>query len=84
MATDDERIVRAVEAFGGTVRMTSATHRSGTERVAEIGGNLEVDVVVNLQGDEPMMDPGCIEAVIQTVPVRSEPDDLDAEMFCRG
>ena len=80
VATDDERIVRAVEAFGGTVRMTSATHRSGTERVAEIGGNLEVDVVVNLQGDEPMMDPGCIEAVIQ--PFRSDPNLMISTLKC--
>ena len=71
VATDDKRIVRAVEAFGGKVCLTSGAHRSGTERVAEVGRNLEVDVVVNLQGDEPMMDPGCIEAVIE--PFRSDP-----------
>lgn len=80
VATDDERIVRAVEAFGGTVCMTSARHRSGTERVAEIGGNLEVDVVVNLQGDEPMMDPGCIEAVIE--PFRSDPGLMISTLKC--
>ena len=78
VATDDERIVRAVEAFGGRARMTSGTHRSGTERVAEVGRDLEVDVVVNLQGDEPMMDPGVHRSRCGTVPVRSEPDDLDA------
>ena len=80
VATDDERIVRAVEAFGGTVCMTSATHRSGTERVAEIGGNLEADVVVNLQGDEPMMDPCCIEAVVE--PFRSDPDLMISTLKC--
>ena len=80
VATDDERIVQAVEAFGGKVCMTSATHRTGTERVAEIGGNLEVDVVVNLQGDEPMMDPGCIEAVIE--PFRSDPGLMISTLKC--
>lgn len=80
VATDDERIVQAVESFGGTVRMTSARHRSGTERVAEIGGNLDVDVVVNLQGDEPMMDPGCIEAVIE--PFRSDPGLMISTLKC--
>lgn len=80
VATDDERIVQAVEVFGGAVRMTSAAHRSGTERVAELGGNLEVDVVVNLQGDEPMMDPGCIEAVIE--PFRSDPGLMISTLKC--
>ncbi|MXZ34224.1 MAG: 3-deoxy-manno-octulosonate cytidylyltransferase [Acidobacteria bacterium] len=80
VATDDERIVQAVEVFGGRVCMTSATHRSGTERVAEIGRNLEVDVVVNLQGDEPMMDPGCIEAIIE--PFRSDPTLMISTLKC--
>ncbi len=80
VATDDERIVQAVDAFGGTVCMTSPTHRSGTERVAEVAGNLEVDVVVNLQGDEPMMDPGCIEAVIE--PFRSDPSLMISTLKC--
>ena len=80
VATDDERIVQAVEVFGGTVTMTSTTHRSGTERVAEVGRNLEVDVVVNLQGDEPMMDPGCIEAVID--PFRADPGLMISTLKC--
>jgi 3-deoxy-manno-octulosonate cytidylyltransferase (CMP-KDO synthetase) len=80
VATDDERIVQAVEVFGGRVRMTSATHRSGTERVAEIGRDLEVDVVVNLQGDEPMMDPGCIEAVVE--PFRSDSSLMISTLKC--
>ena len=80
VATDDERIVRAVEAFGGRVCLTSVMHRSGTERVAEVGRNLEVDVVVNLQGDEPMMDPGCIEAVVE--PFRSDPGLMISTLKC--
>ncbi|MBP5506477.1 MAG: 3-deoxy-manno-octulosonate cytidylyltransferase [Prevotella sp.] len=59
VATDDERIYQAVEAFGGRVVMTSADHKSGTDRIAEavekIGGNY--DVVVNVQGDEPFIHP---------------------------
>lgn len=59
VATDDERIARAVEAFGGNAVMTSASHRSGTDRCLEayekIGG--DADVVINIQGDEPFIDP---------------------------
>lgn len=59
VATDDQRIADAVEAFGGRVVMTSADHKSGTDRIAEaiekIGGNF--DVVVNVQGDEPFIHP---------------------------
>ena len=80
VATDDERIVRAVEAFGGKVCLTSAAHGSGTERVAEVGRNLEVDVVVNLQGDEPMMHPGSIEAVVK--PFRADPSLMISTLKC--
>ena len=59
VATDDQRIADAVEAFGGRVVMTSADHKSGTDRIAEaiekIGGDF--DVVVNVQGDEPFIHP---------------------------
>jgi len=61
VATDDERIARAVEAFGGAVRMTSASHRSGTERLAEVARSLSCDLVVNVQGDEPLLEPGAID-----------------------
>ena len=65
VATDDYRIAQTVRAFGGTAWMTAGTHRSGTERVAEVSRNLQVDLVVNLQGDEPLIDPACIDAAIQ-------------------
>lgn len=61
VATDDERIVKAVESFGGKVVMTSATHRSGTDRCREALDAIECesgetfDVVVNIQGDEPFV-----------------------------
>jgi 3-deoxy-manno-octulosonate cytidylyltransferase (CMP-KDO synthetase) len=64
VATDDQRIAEAVEAFGGVVRMTSPAHRSGTERLAEVAASLTCDLVVNVQGDEPLLDPAMIgEAV---------------------
>ena len=64
VATDDERIRRNVVEFGGNVVMTSAEHRSGTDRVAEAVAGLDADVVVNIQGDEPMLDPVMLEEVV--------------------
>src|SRR5688572_28940932 len=61
VATDDRRIQRAVEGFGGRVVMTRRDHPSGTDRVAEVAVTLDADVVVNLQGDEPMIDPTYLE-----------------------
>jgi 3-deoxy-manno-octulosonate cytidylyltransferase (CMP-KDO synthetase) len=57
VATDDPRIVAAVESFGGNVIMTRRDHPSGTDRVAEVAAQLDADVIVNLQGDEPLIDP---------------------------
>src|SRR5580698_11547953 len=54
VATDDERIVKAVESFGGTARMTRPDHRTGTERVAEVAAREKGDIFVNVQGDEPL------------------------------
>jgi len=66
VATDDERILQHVEAFGGEVMMTSSLHASGTDRCAEVaerlGGNYEV--VVNIQGDEPFIDPAQIDLLV--------------------
>lgn len=56
VATDDSRIIAAVESFGGRVVMTRKDHPSGTDRVAEVARNLKSDVIVNLQGDEPLID----------------------------
>lgn len=63
IATDDDRIATAAATFGATTAMTSATHQSGTDRIAEVAqqrGWSESQVVVNLQGDEPMMPPALI------------------------
>ncbi len=66
VATDDERIVNAVNAFGGTALMTSPDHTSGTDRLAEVSAQRQWpdgDIVVNLQGDEPCMDPKLVALV---------------------
>ena len=65
VATDDPRIADAVMAFGGAVRMTRAAHRTGTDRIAEVAQDLACDIVVNPQGDEPLLDPRMIEDVVR-------------------
>jgi 3-deoxy-manno-octulosonate cytidylyltransferase (CMP-KDO synthetase) len=65
VATDDERIVHAVKTFGGNVQLTAVDHKTGTDRIAEVAANLAVDIVVNLQGDEPLLNPAMIDEVIQ-------------------
>jgi 3-deoxy-manno-octulosonate cytidylyltransferase (CMP-KDO synthetase) len=72
VATDDQRIVAVVEQFGGNVRLTSADHKTGTDRVAEVAAGVDADIVVNLQGDEPLLNPAMIDEVIQ--PFVDEPD----------
>ena len=64
VATDDERIASAVAAFGGQVRMTRADHDSGTDRLAEVADTLACDVVVNVQADEPLIEPHMIDAAV--------------------
>ncbi len=71
VATDDLRIAEAVRGFGGEARMTSPDCASGTDRVAEVARGLDEEVVVNLQGDEPMMHPSVIDAV--AAPLLSDP-----------
>lgn len=64
VATDDERIADAVRAFGGKVRMTSPECRSGSDRVREVAESLAADVYVNVQGDEPLLEPAAIERLL--------------------
>jgi 3-deoxy-manno-octulosonate cytidylyltransferase (CMP-KDO synthetase) len=61
IATDDSRIVAAVESFGGNYVMTRRDHACGTDRVAEVAAKLDADIVVNLQGDEPQTDPAALD-----------------------
>jgi 3-deoxy-manno-octulosonate cytidylyltransferase (CMP-KDO synthetase) len=64
VATDDERIYRAVQQFGGVARMTSPSHQSGTDRIAEIAPELPATVIVNVQGDEPLIEPDMIDEAV--------------------
>jgi 3-deoxy-manno-octulosonate cytidylyltransferase (CMP-KDO synthetase) len=64
VATDDNRIVKAVTSFGGEARMTRPDHRTGTERVAEVAAHVEGEVFVNVQGDEPLLDPAAVDTAV--------------------
>ncbi len=64
VATDDERIFQAVLAFGGEVQMTRPDHPTGTDRLAEIAERIDTDLVVNVQGDEPLIDPRMIDFAV--------------------
>jgi len=65
VATDDERIAAVVRAFGGAALMTRADHVSGTDRIAEIARELPCRIIVNLQGDEPLIAPETIDAAVE-------------------
>jgi len=64
VATDDQRIVDAVAAIGGEARMTRSDHRTGTERIAEVAAHEPGDIFVNVQGDEPLIDPAAIDTAV--------------------
>lgn len=66
VATDDERIFNAVNEYGGEAMMTRADHPTGTDRLAEVANNFsDVDVIVNVQGDEPLIEPSLIDDLIR-------------------
>lgn len=67
VATDDERIASAVRGFGGRVRMTRSDHPSGTDRLAEVASSESAQYYVNIQGDEPLIDPEAIDAAVLSV-----------------
>jgi len=67
VATDDERIITAVQNFGGLARMTRGDHRTGTERVAEVAAHEAGDVFVNVQGDEPLLDPAAVDTAVDAL-----------------
>lgn len=90
VATEDARIMRAVEGFGGEARMTRPDHRTGTERIAEVAAHVEGDVFVNVQGDEPLLDPAAVDTAVGSlleepaaaiatvaVPIKVQTDILD-------
>lgn len=65
VATDDKRIFDCVKKFGGEVKMTSSKHHSGTDRICEAAKKINCDIVVNIQGDEPFIDPKNIDMTIK-------------------
>jgi 3-deoxy-manno-octulosonate cytidylyltransferase (CMP-KDO synthetase) len=72
IATDDERVYAAARSFGARVVMTRADHVSGTDRVAEAASAENAELVVNIQGDEPLIDPAAIDAAI--LPLAHDPE----------
>lgn len=84
VATDDDRIVRAVRSFGGRVEMTSPDHPTGTDRVAECAGRLDLnadDLVLNVQGDEPEIEPAHLDALVARM--QSSPGSAMGTLACR-
>lgn len=81
VATDDARIAQAVRAFRGDVITTRSDHATGTDRVAEAARNLRVDIIVNLQGDEPVFDPAVIGRMVD---VFARQPDVDIVTVCHA
>jgi 3-deoxy-manno-octulosonate cytidylyltransferase (CMP-KDO synthetase) len=89
VATDDQRIADAVHSHGGEARITSANLTSGTDRVAEVAAHVDADIIVNVQGDEPLIESSTIDAAIapliddlQTdIATTSEPIDSVEDVF---
>jgi len=71
VATDDQRVFDAVVAHNHEVMMTSPDHRTGTDRLAEVAAKLDAEIIVNVQGDEPLIEPATIEAAI--APLLADP-----------
>jgi 3-deoxy-manno-octulosonate cytidylyltransferase (CMP-KDO synthetase) len=72
VATDDQRIREAVRTFGGEVVMTRADHVSGTDRAAEAVQGLDADLIINVQGDEPEIEPGSIDSLVELMASRAD------------
>ncbi len=64
VATDDQRIAEVIQRIGGEAIMTSASHETGTDRLAEVAANLDAELIVNVQGDEPLIEPLMIDQAI--------------------
>jgi len=80
VATDDERIMKACADLKIPARMTSQDHSSGTERAAEIARGLDIGLIVNIQGDEPVLEPGMIDALVETL---QDPSVVMASLMTR-
>ncbi|HEX9024692.1 MAG TPA: 3-deoxy-manno-octulosonate cytidylyltransferase [Geobacteraceae bacterium] len=81
VATDDERIAAAVHAFGGNAEMTDKNHETGTDRLAEVAGRLDSDIIVNVQGDEPLIEPAMIDEAIK--PLIEDREIVMGTLKCR-
>ena len=81
IATDDKRIEDAARSFGAQVRMTRPDHASGTDRVAEVASAESAEMVVNIQGDEPLIDPAAIDVAI--LPLLDDPSTVMATLMKR-
>ena len=75
VAVDDSRVQSRVEQFGGKAVLTAAHHESGTDRIAEVVEKMPADIVVNIQGDQPLIDPKMIDEAVQPMI-----DNLDVQM----
>ena len=73
VATDDNRILEAVRGFGGEAVMTRSDHRSGSERVAEVAAQIPADIYVNVQGDEPLIEPAAVDAIVEAMTADDDP-----------
>jgi 3-deoxy-manno-octulosonate cytidylyltransferase (CMP-KDO synthetase) len=78
VATDDARIRAAVEGFGGEAVMTRSDHPTGTDRIAEVAARLDADVIVNVQGDLPLLDPAMVADAV--APMRADSSLLMATL----
>lgn len=67
VATDDERIFQAAQNFGAEARMTSSSHRSGTDRVAELAQDIKTPIIINIQGDEPLIRGNAIDNLVEAL-----------------
>ncbi len=67
VAVDDARVMKCVEGFGGLAVMTKAYHQSGTDRIAEAVEHIPADIIVNIQGDQPLLDPLMIDEAVQAM-----------------
>ncbi|MCK4556336.1 MAG: NTP transferase domain-containing protein, partial [Candidatus Aminicenantes bacterium] len=67
VATDDERILQAAQNFGAEVRMTSPSHRSGTDRVAEVAMETQSPIIINIQGDEPLIQGEAVDELVKAL-----------------
>jgi 3-deoxy-manno-octulosonate cytidylyltransferase (CMP-KDO synthetase) len=79
VATDDDRIAATARGFGAEVAMTSPEHVSGTDRVAEVARGLDADLIVNVQGDEPLIEPAAIDAAVAPL---AEDDSIPMGTLC--